>query len=63
MNDIVLFLCRNGVRSRSTAKVATAAGFTQAFNIIEGFEGDLDRQGQRGNTGGWRKAGLPWIQD
>ena len=62
-NDIVLFLCRNGVRSRSTAKVATAAGFTQAFNIIEGFEGDLDRHDRRGNTGGWRKAGLPWIQD
>jgi rhodanese-related sulfurtransferase len=61
--DIVLFLCRSGIRSRSTAKVAAAAGFANAFNIIEGFEGDLDHHEQRGNTGGWRKAGLPWIQD
>ncbi len=61
-NDIILFLCRSGIRSHSTAKVAAAAGFTKAFNILEGFEGDLDQHGQRGNIGGWRKAGLPWIQ-
>lgn len=62
-NDIVLFLCRSGVRSHSTAAVAAAAGFMRAFNIAEGFEGDPDHRGQRGNIGGWRKAGLPWIQD
>ena len=62
-NDILLFLCRSGVRSHSAAIAAAAAGFTQAINIIVGFEGDLDQRGQRGNTGGWRKAGLPWIQD
>ena len=62
-DNIVLFLCRSGIRSHATAKVAVAAGFRQAFNILEGFEGDLDQRGQRGNIGGWRKAGLPWIQD
>ena len=62
-NDTVLFICRSGVRSHSAAMVAAAAGFTQAFNVVEGFEGDPDHQGQRGNTGGWRKARLPWIQD
>jgi len=62
-DDIVLFLCRSGVRSHATAAVASSAGFTHAFNILEGFEGDLDAHGQRGNIGGWRKAGLPWIQD
>ena len=61
-DDIVLFLCRSGIRSHATAKVAAATGFRQAFNILEGFEGDLDQHGQRGNIGGWRKAGLPWIQ-
>ena len=61
-SDIVLFLCRSGVRSHSTAITAAAAGFALAFNITEGFEGDLDEHGQRGNFGGWRKAGLPWIQ-
>jgi rhodanese-related sulfurtransferase len=62
-DDILLFLCRSGVRSHSTAVVAADAGFTRAFNILEGFEGDLDESGQRGHLGGWRKAGLPWVQD
>ena len=62
-SDIILFLCRSGIRSHATANVAAAAGFKLAFNILEGFEGDLDRYSQRGNIGGWRKAGLPWIQD
>ena len=61
--DIVLFLCRSGVRSHWAAEAAAQAGYTQAFNILEGFEGDLNEQGQRGYLGGWRKAGLPWIQD
>ena len=61
-DDIVLFLCRSGVRSHSTATVAAAGGYSQAFNILEGFEGDLNEQGQRGHVGGWRKAGLPWVQ-
>jgi rhodanese-related sulfurtransferase len=62
-SDVVLFLCRSGVRSHSTAAAAAASGFTLAFNIAEGFEGDLDEHGQRGKIGGWRKAGLPWVQD
>ena len=62
-DEIVLFLCRSGVRSHYTAIVAAAAGYTQAFNIAEGFEGDLDQHRQRGKIGGWRKAGLPWVQD
>lgn len=61
--DIVLFLCRSGVRSHATAVVAAEAGFAKAFNILEGFEGDLDHAKQRGKLGGWRKAGLPWVQD
>lgn len=61
-NDIVLFLCRSGVRSHATAKIAAASGYMKAFNILEGFEGDIDQRGQRGNIGGWRSAGLPWIQ-
>lgn len=61
-NDSLLFLCRSGVRSDAAAKALTAAGFKNAFNILEGFEGDLDANGQRGKVGGWRKHGLPWKQ-
>ena len=62
-DDVMLFLCRSGVRSHAAAVSAAAAGYTLAFNVLEGFEGDLDASGQRGHLGGWRKAGLPWIQD
>lgn len=57
----VLFLCRSGVRSRGAAAAATAAGYHAAYNISEGFEGDLDPAGHRG-VGGWKSAGLPWRQ-
>lgn len=57
-----LFLCRSGVRSHAAALAATQAGFPHAFNILEGFEGDLDEHKQRGTKSGWRHAGLPWIQ-
>jgi len=59
----LLFICRSGVRSHHAAALAAAAGFTKAFNVLEGFEGDCDPRRQRGHLGGWRKAGLPWIQD
>lgn len=62
-DETVLLLCRSGLRSHAAAAFATEAGFTQAFNIIGGFEGDLDAQQQRNRAGGWRHANLPWIQD
>jgi sulfur dioxygenase len=58
----LVMLCRSGVRSVAAAKRATELGL-QAFNILEGFEGDPDGQGQRGRKGGWRLQGLPWRQN
>ncbi|PWR18117.1 rhodanese-like domain-containing protein [Zavarzinia aquatilis] len=58
----VLFLCRSGARSRSAAIAATAAGIAPAYNIVGGFEGDLDGAGHRGASGGWKAEGLPWRQ-
>ena len=57
----VVLLCRSGVRSVVAAQRATSLGL-QAYNILEGFEGDVDGSGQRGNLGGWRQRGLPWHQ-
>jgi rhodanese-related sulfurtransferase len=62
-DQTVLFLCRSGKRSVLAAEAAAKAGFGNAFNILEGFEGDLNEQQQRGELGGWRHAGLPWLQD
>jgi len=62
-DDVVLLLCRSGKRSAAAAEAAAKGGFKNVFNILEGFEGDLDEQQRRGSFNGWRSAGLPWIQD
>lgn len=58
----LLLLCRSGVRSIAAAKRAAELGF-QAYNILEGFEGDPDAHAHRGVQGGWRVRGLPWQQN
>jgi rhodanese-related sulfurtransferase len=59
---IVMFLCRSGGRSHNAAGMATQAGFANCYNVLEGFEGDRDANGHRNTVGGWRAAGLPWVQ-
>ena len=56
-----VFLCRSGNRSIPAAQAATAAGIAPSYNMLDGFEGNLDAQGHRGSTG-WRALGLPWRQ-
>jgi rhodanese-related sulfurtransferase len=58
----VLFLCRSGGRSHHAAMLAETLGYPLAFNVLEGFEGDKDADGHRATVGGWKVAGLPWIQ-
>jgi rhodanese-related sulfurtransferase len=57
----VVFLCRSGNRSIGAAETATAAGIAPSYNVLDGFEGQLDAHGHRGETG-WRAIGLPWRQ-
>ena len=59
---IVMFICRSGGRSHDTAAAATQAGYREAYNVLEGFEGDRDSSGHRNTAGGWRARGLPWVQ-
>lgn len=60
--SLVMFLCRSGARSHAAAMAATRAGYTQSYNVLQGFEGDKDGSGHRNTVGGWRAAGLPWVQ-
>lgn len=60
--SLLLFICRSGNRSSAAAKAATEAGLPDCYNVLEGFEGDKDVSAQRGQVGGWRLAGLPWLQ-
>ncbi|MCG2586003.1 rhodanese-like domain-containing protein [Massilia sp. TS11] len=60
-DEVLLFLCRSGVRSKHGARLATEHGFAQCYDILEGFEGDKDGAGHRKTVGGWCHAGLPWL--
>jgi rhodanese-related sulfurtransferase len=59
---LVIFFCRSGVRSHHAAAAATIAGYSDCYNMLEGFEGEMDTSKHRNTTGGWRAAGLPWEQ-
>lgn len=61
----LFFLCRNGGRSihaaREVAKQLHRRGINlHITNVVEGFEGEKDANGQRGKVNGWKAAGLPW---
>ncbi|MBT4888963.1 MAG: rhodanese-like domain-containing protein [Rhodospirillales bacterium] len=58
----LLFLCRSGVRSVAASKTMTATGYSACYNVLQGFEGDMNDAHHRGNIGGWKVAGLPWVQ-
>jgi rhodanese-related sulfurtransferase len=60
--SLLIFLCRSGQRSSKAAQVATEAGFPDCYNVLEGFEGNKDANGQRNRSGGWRANNLPWNQ-
>ncbi|WP_018150680.1 rhodanese-like domain-containing protein [Leeia oryzae] len=58
----VLFICRSGARSHDAAMLAHTLGYAAAYNVLQGFEGDKDANGHRGNVNGWKAHRLPWIQ-
>jgi len=58
----LLFICRSGQRSRSTARVMTESGYSKCYNVAHGFEGDPDADRHRGRVNGWKVDGLPWAQ-
>ena len=57
----VLFLCRSAARSKLAAVAAAQAGYKEAYDLLEGFEGGKDGQGHRKTVEGWCYRGLPWI--
>ncbi|MEE9332440.1 MAG: rhodanese-like domain-containing protein [Methylophilaceae bacterium] len=58
--SLVVFMCRTGGRSHNAATLAAQLGFAEAYNMLEGFEGEANAERQRTLINGWRHAGLPW---
>lgn len=60
---LTLFICRNGHRSHRAAEAATLGGFSDCYNVLEGFEGDINpATNHRSEMNGWKSHGLPWTQ-
>jgi rhodanese-related sulfurtransferase len=62
LDDDLFFICRSGGRSLAAAKAMAEAGYQACHNVAGGFEGPLDDDRHRGSVGGWKTAGLPWLQ-
>ncbi len=62
----LLITCRSGGRGAMAVNMLTAAGFTNAYNILDGMEGDRVHDpdsvfdGMR-RKNGWQMSGLPWT--
>lgn len=61
-NVPIVLICRSGKRSLEAGELLMESGFTDVFNVSEGFEGELDEHHHRSSLGGWRFADLPWEQ-
>ncbi len=66
-SDILLVTCRSGGRGAMAVNALAAAGFTNAYNIVDGIEGDTvdDPEsvfhGKRMKNG-WKNS-APWVYD
>lgn len=58
----IVLICRSGNRSVDAGHALEKAGFTQVYNVLHGFEGELDANHHRNEKSGWRHDGLPWEQ-
>ncbi len=58
----IILICRSGKRSVEAGQALLSAGLRDVYNVLDGFEGELDEKHQRSSLGGWRFEGLPWEQ-
>lgn len=58
----LIFMCRSGARSFEAARFMTEIGYQNCYNLIGGFEGELNENSHRGKISGWKANNLPWRQ-
>jgi rhodanese-related sulfurtransferase len=58
-DDTVVLMCRSGDRSSRAATRLAEAGYARVYSVVDGFEGDMSKDGRR-SVNGWKNAGLPW---
>lgn len=67
LDDTILCICRTGKRSAIAVNWLTEAGFTNIYNVVDGFEGDMVNDpesvfhGKRMRNG-WKNS-APWTYE
>jgi rhodanese-related sulfurtransferase len=59
----ILLMCRSGTRSAKAANLLNQLGYTKAYTVVDGYEGDKVKEGiHKGQhlVNGWKNADLPW---
>ncbi len=67
-DDTILVSCRSGGRAAMAIDQLAAAGFTNAYNVLDGMEGSRVDDAESVFDGirmknGWKNSGLPWTYD
>jgi rhodanese-related sulfurtransferase len=65
-DDMIAIMCRSGHRSAASVERLAKIGFTNVYNISDGFEGDVLRNEESYFNGkrvvnGWKNSGAPWT--
>lgn len=60
--DTLMVMCRSGGRSAIACNMLAKAGFTNAYNIVDGMEGDGNGDSDSKPQGGWKNSGCPWTK-
>ncbi len=56
----IIVMCRSGGRSAKAVEALAEAGYDNVYTIVDGFEGDKDKNKQR-TVNGWKNSQLPWT--
>jgi rhodanese-related sulfurtransferase len=66
-DDTLMVMCRSGGRSAIAVNFLAKAGFKNAYNVIDGMEGDANADSDsvaqaKPLMDGWKNAGCPWTK-
>ena len=63
-DTLIFTMCRSGGRSAKAVNLLAKMGYTNVYNVVDGYEGDKAKEGptkgQR-TVNGWKNSGLPWT--
>ncbi len=63
-DSTILLMCRSGTRSAKAAALLNQLGYSKAYTVVDGFEGDKAKEGNHKGqrvVNGWKNSNLPWT--